>query len=298
MTNNQLSYFVEVYKLRSIKKAAEYLMISPQGISKTIISLEKELNATLFKRIGSKLEPTRSADELFPHAYKILEEYKIIENRNSLSRHKLVIYSIDGVLEYHAMGVLKDFYEIFPDISLKIIELPNQSAIEHIRMGYGEIALLQNFCALPEVENHFLFSYKFCMVVNNKNPLSKKKFLEDADWDGQYIAGRGFEYVVFDNKIKSLHKKEYHPIVNMESNNEKLLLNMAKNNLAIACVSLKVAIENPSDNTSICLLEDTKTNDEIYLAYMKGIPLSPEAMIFRDFIIEWSERNIEGQPNG
>ena len=42
MNHRQLGYFLEVYKLKSITLAAEKLMISTQGISKTIVGLEKE----------------------------------------------------------------------------------------------------------------------------------------------------------------------------------------------------------------------------------------------------------------
>ena len=64
MTFNQLRYFLEVYSFKSIKKAAEKIHVSTQGLSKTIIQLENELENELFERKGSALIPTTYADEL------------------------------------------------------------------------------------------------------------------------------------------------------------------------------------------------------------------------------------------
>ena len=61
MNVRQLSYFMEVYRQGSIAGAARTLFISPQGISKTILSLEEELSVELFIRKGRKLIPTQDA---------------------------------------------------------------------------------------------------------------------------------------------------------------------------------------------------------------------------------------------
>lgn len=162
VNHRQLSYFIEVYKLKSIKKAAEYLMISTQGLSKTIKILEKEMNTILFKGIGGKIEPTKAADELLPHAYRIVEEYKIIESKNEFSRRKLVIYSIDGVIEYLSIDFLKDFYDAFPNISLKIVEVPHQSAIEHVKMG--KLHYYRIFAIFQILKIYFYFYVNFVLL--------------------------------------------------------------------------------------------------------------------------------------
>lgn len=50
MNQRQLSYFLTVMETESIKTAAELLMITPQGLSKTILNLENELGQKLFNR--------------------------------------------------------------------------------------------------------------------------------------------------------------------------------------------------------------------------------------------------------
>lgn len=54
MSPRQLEYFLEVYNQRSIKKAAEKLIISSQAVSKIIKEIEEELQVELFIR-GKKI---------------------------------------------------------------------------------------------------------------------------------------------------------------------------------------------------------------------------------------------------
>ena len=55
MTNRHLEYFLKVYEERSIKKAADALFITPQGVSRTILELEHELEMMLFIRDGTSM---------------------------------------------------------------------------------------------------------------------------------------------------------------------------------------------------------------------------------------------------
>jgi len=57
MSPRQLEYFLEIYNQKSIKKAAEKLIISPQAVSKTIKEIEEELGVKLFLR-GKKFTRT------------------------------------------------------------------------------------------------------------------------------------------------------------------------------------------------------------------------------------------------
>ena len=62
MSPRQLEYFLEIYNQKSIKKAAEKLIISPQAVSKTIKEIEEELGVKLFLRGKKSLEPTAEAE--------------------------------------------------------------------------------------------------------------------------------------------------------------------------------------------------------------------------------------------
>ncbi len=133
MNHRQLEYFIEVYRHKSIKKAAELLMMSPQNLSKIIKGLEEEMNIQLFIRKHNSLEPTWEAQELLSHAEKIVNEFRLIENPESFTRRKVRIYAIDGVVDYFIGDFIQAFCETNPDISLKIMQVSNQQAIEQLQ---------------------------------------------------------------------------------------------------------------------------------------------------------------------
>ena len=81
MNQRQLKYFLEVYSLSSITLAAKNLYISPQGLSKTISSLESELGVQLFVHKHNQIQPTSEAARLAIHAQHIINEYDVISNK-------------------------------------------------------------------------------------------------------------------------------------------------------------------------------------------------------------------------
>lgn len=128
MTKKELDYFLKVYEYKSIKKAAENLFISSQGLSKTIKNLEAELGVQLFKRTAQGVEPTISAHNLKRRAKIIISEFESIKNDMLLEREvtttTLRVLSSFGILKYLTLDFVTNFYERYPNIHLNIVEYP------------------------------------------------------------------------------------------------------------------------------------------------------------------------------
>ena len=58
MNIRQIRYFVKAAQLQNLTAAAKAVFISPQALSKQIISLEEELGAALFERKRARYELT------------------------------------------------------------------------------------------------------------------------------------------------------------------------------------------------------------------------------------------------
>lgn len=78
MTLLQISYALACAKCSSLTKAAELLGISVSNVSKTIKSLEDELEYTLFQRTSSGMVPTERGRRFLFHAASIHEDYQRI----------------------------------------------------------------------------------------------------------------------------------------------------------------------------------------------------------------------------
>ena len=84
MSLHQLRCFLATYELGSLTAAAEHLGYAQPSISEQIRTLEKSIDAKLFRRVGRGVVPTTVADSLRPHAERTLasaaEAQKAIES--------------------------------------------------------------------------------------------------------------------------------------------------------------------------------------------------------------------------
>lgn len=70
-----LGYFLDVAKTKSITRAAKLNFISPQGMSRAMNELEKELGCELFVRYSNKLSLSPIGEELTERAKDIIDRY-------------------------------------------------------------------------------------------------------------------------------------------------------------------------------------------------------------------------------
>ena len=96
MRTEDLKYVVEVYKTRSISKAASRLNISSQGLGKAIKAFEEELGCELFTRDHSGAEPTPICEYIYNELSEILD-------RTSRVSRMISDYKSSGQPEYFVM---------------------------------------------------------------------------------------------------------------------------------------------------------------------------------------------------
>ena len=285
MNHHQLNYFMEVYNRRSIKKAAENLLISSQGLSKVIKSLENELGAPLFIRKNGQMMPTETADALLPHARRITEEFSLIENGNTFHK-KLRVCSANSFFQSISEDFLGSFYRECPDITLKIMETTHYQAIERLKNDDCELAILPFPYNAPGYKNEFLISYRYGLLLNRQNPLAEKKTIEPADFHKLRLAGHGDDYESFSHVIALLNHQNYYPDIVLETNNELLSVSMARNNLAAAAVAETIACKYVGPELVFKPLWE-ETDDLMHITYKTSAPLGAEARTFMKLLLHY-----------
>lgn len=87
MQTDYLRYFIDVATLGSMSAAAKKNFMTPQGISRSITSLESELGCELFQRDSNKVTLTRFGERLLDDARKL------VEHENNMRRSVLEMNS-------------------------------------------------------------------------------------------------------------------------------------------------------------------------------------------------------------
>jgi DNA-binding transcriptional LysR family regulator len=144
MTSDQVKYFLEIAKCLNYSMAAEELCISQSSLSKHIQNLEMELGVRLFTRTtkndsdasGHRFHGARPdyAGRLSKHAGGYAEH--IPQSRKSVALSSIPIMSIYKITE-----MIAAFNEIYPDITIEIIEEDTIYVIQHLREQKADIAL-------------------------------------------------------------------------------------------------------------------------------------------------------------
>lgn len=294
MNNRQLSYFLEAYKCRSIKLAAQNLIISPQGLSKTIQSLEEELNTALFRRTSKGIEPTNAAIALKPRAERVIEEYEAIKNEavnQTDGRRVFTIVSTNGIFQYLTVKFLQDFQKLFPDIVLNYVEMTDYPAIDKLKNGEVELALLPSPIDTTLFTGQHLFTNRLCLVVNKQHPLSKKDKIRIEDLKDEPLARPSREYACYSNQMNIFLDHGVTPNICFETTNFPIILCMAEQNLAIGITLDYMAFADPRPNTVIVPFDEDRCIKSVYITERLNCPLSSDACTFKLFMLEWLKNN-------
>lgn len=120
----KLRMFVATVKAGSMRKASKSLFVTPSALSHGIKSLEESMKTQLFDRNGPVLVTTTAGKQFFNEALDILSRLDQVVKRFSTSdseKHvQLHIGTTNTGCSYLFPGIVREFRECFPDVSLKL----------------------------------------------------------------------------------------------------------------------------------------------------------------------------------
>ncbi len=286
MTHRQLIFFYQVYKNKNIVHVAEEMYISPQGISKTLIQLEKELGIKLFERSGNRMIPTDAAEELIKHVKIILEEYAAISEKNFCdtdNKKTVRILSTYDVLKKIPTDFFKKFSEKYPNIILHFDEMPDNDIIYHLNRQEVEIALLPGPFEHNSYDSEILFTSKFCYLINKKDTLSRKKQLSFSDLSGRSLAVKSTKHPLSRQHLDTLVKEGIDVNVFVEISDSETIRRIAEDGLAIG-MTLDYLAEK-ADRSKVKAIPSRYFEKTIHIFSLNTPKLSHEAKLFRKMLL-------------
>lgn len=145
MNINHFLYFVESVRANSITKAANSLYISQSTISKAIRTLENTYNTELIDRKARFFKLTSAGEIFYDSAVKIVSNYQaeteILSTLLHSHRGKLTL-GIPPVTVTVLYSLLHQYQQMYPEITLRIMETGARSAFSLAQAGAVDIAIL------------------------------------------------------------------------------------------------------------------------------------------------------------
>ena len=155
MEDHRLKAFCLVFEMKSFSKAAEAKFMSQSAMSHLIKNLEEELGVRLFTRKAKTVLPTSMGRLFYGHAFKILEQYKKMDNElnaaANLVKGPLLIGASTTVASYVLPQVFYSFSKKYPDIRIELTVSNREKIIDDLLEGKIEFGIVEGNITNPLV---------------------------------------------------------------------------------------------------------------------------------------------------
>ena len=281
--------FHEVSKSESFSKAAKNLYMTQPAISQAIANLEKELEMYLFHRTPKGVTLTKEGKLLYDYvnsALGILQtgEEKVLELQN-LTSGELRIGVGDTISRYFLLPFLEMYYKKYPSIKLKVLNGTTQEIIQLIKSGDADVGI----CNLPLEDKQL--NVKPCKTVQDIFVCGEKyRNLTQQPIDFSFLMK--MPLIFLEKKANSrkyveqyLLNQGYQIAPEFELGSHDLLLEFAKINLGIACVTKEFSEQYLQTGELVEVpLKQPIPSRSIGICTLKSVPLSNATLKFIDLI--------------
>ncbi len=275
----------------SFSDAAKELFITQSAVSQQIRALESELGVMLFARGRKGAKLTSHGQLLFGYVQKSLNEIESAENlfsrMKSLDEGSLRIGSGDTITRHFLLGKLEQFHNTFPGIKIEIVNRVTDETLSKLKSGMVDVA----FVSLPVDKE-----------LHREVEIQETEKLHDI-----FIAGNKYKHLL--NKVLTMNDIAKLPLVMLEpkSNTRKatdsffalhginlnpefelgshdLLIEFARKNLGIACVTEEFAKELSSKDVFKLKTDFSMPERSIGICTLKNVASTPAVIMLTEMI--------------
>lgn len=192
MELSALRYFIEVCRQKSITKAAAKLFISKQALSHVMIKLESEINAPLFIRTPSGVEPTEAGQRFYLCAVEIEQSWtRCLNDIQSATRAQAVDLRVGfGYMSYllWTKEMDEDFARHNPDISLTAVgRLSRELLAELDAKRLDAVITCMQGDQYARYDRALIQKRPLIVVMSSDDPLAQRKVITPYDLDGRKV---------------------------------------------------------------------------------------------------------------
>lgn len=287
MDTKELICFLQVYKHKSITKAANELFITPQGLSKIIKNLEIQLNVDLFYRTGTGLKATKYGEILQDKAKHIIKELDDIKNDFMYINQKkgnLSLVSSYGVLSALSLDFLVDFKKQYPDIMLKWHECTDYHVEECVLNVSVDAGLCIGPVDITRFDSMLLKSYELQLLVPENHYLAQKKTIRIEDLENENIIIESEEFKNNYSFRDECRKKGFEPNIIFQTTEISFAHKLCQQGKGLAITVEHVVKDLNSQHVIGIPFESENLTWDIYFITKKNLYKSVTLKLFEDYM--------------
>jgi len=194
---SQLHILIAVAEHKSFSEAALELEMSQSAVSNAIAALEADLGIVLLSRGRHGAGLTPPGEKVLAHARQIVHLQKeILKEANSiksLQGGKVRLTSIRSVAMHLLPGIISQFQQGFPQVTVGVVEQFDEESIEDdLRKGRADIGFTDS-CMSSEFDTwEFMQDEYVVLLPKSLQPISSKLSWEHVKTLPLIVAANGF----------------------------------------------------------------------------------------------------------
>jgi len=244
LSTDQVAAFVELARQGSLRRAAETLVISEQGLRNRLVALEKRLKVELYRKArGSKRATplTQQGRRFLPHAVAFLERACALGELFAATDSRRVIHvaATQYLILYVMVDTVRRFHEAFPHIQVRLSNrIEAEIEADLLNDPELEIGLAAPYESSSALEYTHLFSMEWSLITPLRHPLLDRRRLQLKNLVNLPLilfehGSTGRQHV-----IDAFHGQNLSPRVEMEATNTEIIVRMVEAGLGVSIVPL------------------------------------------------------------
>lgn len=290
MNIKELISFLKVCEMKSISKASKELFISPQGLSRTIKNLEKELGVSLFVRSPIGISLTKHEEVLERNAKSIIKDLEKlqweIDSERKYDKEKINLVSSYGVIRLLTPECILEFNRTHSNILLEYEEHPDIYIDEYVKNNKADIGFAIEPVEDADFNKVAIKTFDLKLLVHTNNPLSKKKSITYNDLDNVDMVIESKEFKV--NQIVKKHFEEagVKPNIIFVTSGFSLCHKLCAQNKCVSITMDFISRDMKNNDLVVIPFEDKSLKWTICMITKKGYIIN-EIKILEDYILRW-----------
>jgi len=230
MTIDQLKYFIDVVESRNMTISASKFFISPQGFSKSLKSLQKELNIELITFSNGKIEITDEGMIYYTRIKDYVLKLNQINEDFIQSKTQKLNIAVSSYTYRMVSNLLNKFNEEHPEYIMMISEYPDKITEEKIADNKTDIAFITGPIFSKGLQTDILYESECYLCVPNSHPFASKKVIDFDEILEEPFLIMNDEFKTYDCYVTHMREKSVSPKIvfcasSLEGLKEALILN-------------------------------------------------------------------------
>ncbi len=289
-----LRNFQVLAKIQHMTQAADILNIAQSALSRSLKSLETELNVKLFDRVGKYISLNENGQMFLRRVDIILNEYDDakIELNERVGKEKQTV-----VLSMYAGSkllpeLIRGFKNKCPDIALQIIQ---QGSI-HEDLITSDITVYSSSSRINEASAVVLMEESICLAMPANHPLAACKTIKLIEAANEpficLYKGKGLRMIT----DEFCDQAGFRPNIFLESDNPGTVRDLISLGMGFAFVPL-ISWPGMGDdpNVSLVEIEQPCCSRYVIMKWRKDRYLSSAALKLREYLIEFFDSKCQAE---